>query len=127
MVSHIIFTQIDEISVGFSRRWIKDILRSHLIFKGPILTDDLNMEGANISIDYSDRMIAARKAGCDFTLLCNNRKGVVQILDKVPHVHHMVEKEKWELLRNYFSPANGLLAENKRWIRARELLKNISC
>lgn len=125
MASHIIFTQVDALSVGFSHFWLKEILRSRLQFKGPILTDDLNMEGANISMNYSDRVIAARGAGCDFTLLCNNHKGVVQVLDRLPHRHHMIEKDKWMLLRSNFSPVNGLLAENKRWIKARELLANV--
>ena len=60
------------------------------------------MEGANISKTYSDRVLAAREAGCDFALLCNNRRGVTQVLDQVSAATHRVSIEKWGLLRRQF-------------------------
>lgn len=102
MPAHIIFPDVDALPVGFSPIWLNDILRSRLHFNGVIISDDLNMEGANISANYADRMLAAREAGCDFTLLCNNRQGVIQILDHTACFFHRVKKEKWSCLQNHF-------------------------
>ncbi|TAK71599.1 MAG: beta-N-acetylhexosaminidase, partial [Gammaproteobacteria bacterium] len=55
MAAHIVFPEVDELPVGFSSRWLKDVLRTQLKFTGTILSDDLNMEGANISSHYADR------------------------------------------------------------------------
>lgn len=122
MASHIIFPDVDDVPVGFSAFWIKKILRSQLNFNGPIMTDDLNMEGANISLDFSDRVLAARDAGCDFSLLCNNKTAVVQVLDTLPYQQHLVEKSKWHKLQGNFPQRNKILSNNERWIKARELL-----
>jgi len=99
MAAHIIFPEVDDLPVGFSSRWLKDILRTHLKFTGTIFSDDLNMEGANISPHYADRVQAAREAGCDFALLCNNRKGVIAVLNNLPHELHRVSQEKWGILQ----------------------------
>lgn len=95
MAAHIVFPAIDSQAVGFSRRWLHDILRERLGFTGAVFSDDLNMEGANISSHYADRVIAAREAGCDFTLLCNNRHGVAQVLDTLSNDKHVIGPEKW--------------------------------
>lgn len=99
MAAHIIFPSVDPFAVTFSRRWLQDILRDRLRFQGIILSDDLNMEGANISACYADRMRAAKEAGCDFVLLCNNRSGVIQALDKLSASAYQVRKEKWGVLK----------------------------
>lgn len=122
MPAHIIFPEIDKLPVGFSSIWLKDILRSRLNFKGVIFSDDLNMEGANISSDYADRMLAARDAGCDFTLLCNNRYGVIQVLDRSTCSLHRVEKEKWYALKGNFSHFSESYQESKRWQATHEWL-----
>jgi beta-N-acetylhexosaminidase len=98
MSAHIVFPQIDRVPVGYSHVWLKDILRKRLGFAGTVLSDDLSMEGANISTNYDDRVRAAREAGCDFTLVCNNRMGVVQALDRLPAAQFQVEEAKWRRL-----------------------------
>lgn len=125
MAAHIIFSQIDELPVGFSSIWLKDILRKRLGFTGTIFSDDLNMEGANISANYVDRVIAAREAGCDFTLFCNNRQGVINVLDHLPHASHQVDKEKWGKLQGDFSRVQMPLSENHRWQKIHDFLLNL--
>ena len=122
MAAHIIFPKVDSMAVGFSQTWLKHILRERMGFTGVVLSDDLNMEGANISADFSDRMQAARDAGCDFTLICNNRRGVVQTLDRVDAGAHQVMQEKWRLLQGDFSRVNAEYQASERWRETKEFL-----
>lgn len=122
MAAHIIFPNVDHRAVGFSPVWLQTILRQQLGFKGSVLSDDLNMEGANISTNYADRVLAAREAGCDFALLCNNRAGVIQALDAVPEAKHQVEQDKWQALQSNFSHEQTSFEESKRWQTTREFL-----
>lgn len=126
MAAHIIYPQIDAYPVGFSRYWLQTVLRDRLQFRGVIFSDDLNMEGANISANYADRVAAAREAGCDFTLLCNNRAGAVQALDGLRYQMHQVSRERWESVKGDFSRIQQPLHENQRWQRARDLFMNVS-
>ncbi len=126
MPAHIIFPEVDENPVGFSSVWLQTILRKQLNFSGVIVSDDLHMEGANISENYADRVQAARMAGCDFTLLCNNRSGVIQVLDHLSERHHRVSEEKWRLLRGDFSSIEPSYQTNKRWQETHEFLLNMA-
>lgn len=102
MAAHITFPRVDKYPVGYSAVWLKNILRKKLNFSGVIFSDDLSMEGANISADYADRVKAANEAGCDFTLICNHRAGVIQALDLLPH-SLQVSGEKWLPLKGRFN------------------------
>jgi beta-N-acetylhexosaminidase len=121
MPAHIVFSRVDTLPVGFSSVWLKTILRKQLGFTGTIISDDLNMAGANISNHYEDRVIAAREAGCDFTLLCNNRRGVIEVLDNLTYENHQVDKEKWSVLQGKFSSMKPY-HETKRWQDTQEFL-----
>lgn len=121
MAAHIIFPQVDELPVGFSHRWLQDILRKRLQFAGVIISDDLNMEGANISTNFPDRVMAAREAGCDFTLVCNNRVGAIQVLDNLPSAAHKISRDKWSVLLSQYS-CHEPYQKSKRWLETREYL-----
>lgn len=103
MASHLIFPAIDEKPVGFSRRWITELLRERYHYQGVILTDDLNMQGASVVGDCTTRVIESREAGCDFALLCNNREGVIHALDHLPQAKHQVSEACWRALREKYT------------------------
>jgi beta-N-acetylhexosaminidase len=99
MAAHILFPNIDNVQAGFSRFWLNNILREQLQFNGVIFTDDLNMQGADLSTNYADRVVRAREAGCDFALLCNNRQGVIETMDNLNPDDHQVTEQKWKMLQ----------------------------
>ncbi|HEX7048222.1 MAG TPA: beta-N-acetylhexosaminidase [Gammaproteobacteria bacterium] len=81
MMAHVVYPKIDELPASFSPRWIKQELRDGLRFQGAVFCDDLSMEGAAGLGDYNARARQALHAGCDMLPVCNNREGVMQILD----------------------------------------------
>jgi beta-N-acetylhexosaminidase len=83
MAAHVVFSEVDDRPAGFSRRWMYNELRGRLGFTGAIFTDDLSMAGAAAIGDMRARAEAALEAGCDVLSLCNNRQGVLQVIDSL--------------------------------------------
>jgi beta-N-acetylhexosaminidase len=97
MPAHVIYPKVDARPAGFSKRWLKDILRSQLGFQGAVFSDDLSMAGARLidgkEVTYTEAAATALQAGCDLVLLCNQStpdsprggQAVDELLDGLAH------------------------------------------
>ena len=81
MPAHVVYERLDVRPAGFSRRWIGDVLRGELGFRGIVFSDDLDMAAATTGGDHLDRANAALEAGCDVVLVCNDWSGAVEVVD----------------------------------------------
>ena len=82
MPAHVVYEQVDRSPAGFSRRWITDVLRKELGYDGLVISDDLDMVGAQAVGDIVARATAAISAGCDMVLVCNDLDAADALLSR---------------------------------------------
>ncbi len=92
MTAHVVYTAIDaEHPATTSPRVISEVIRSHIGFKGVLVSDDLSMKA--LDGDLGSRARAAIGAGCDLVLHCTG------IYDEMKEVVEALTPMTAELIR----------------------------
>jgi beta-N-acetylhexosaminidase len=123
MPAHVIYEQIDQQPAGFSRRWLKDILRKQLGFNGVIFSDDLNMAAASMGGSFSTRTTLALDSGCDMALVCNNSAGLDEVLDQMTLVKNSSSSRRLEKMQAKKTMATKEIVRHPQWAEAMTLIE----
>ena len=118
MMAHVVYSQVDTLPAGFSPRWVRDILRNHLQFKGLIFSDDLSMEAAACAGDHVARAQASLEAGCDMVLVCNNRAAAGCVAESLLACENPVAHTRMMRLHGRHPLDIQTLHANPRWEQA---------
>lgn len=86
MMAHVRYTSLDDAPASLSEKWIQGVLRGQLGFSGALFCDDLSMNGAAVVGSMEDRARLALAAGCDMLPVCNDRPGLVALLDSLKDI-----------------------------------------
>lgn len=120
MPAHVIYTQCDSQPASGSSYWLKEVLRQKLGFNGAIFSDDLGMKGAGFMGDFVSRSEKALAAGCDLLLLCNEREGVIDVLDNLKlhenQPHFKARQHRLQALFKRKSLDWKSLTQQSRWL-----------
>ncbi len=74
MVAHAAYPQVtkDKTPASISRKWITDILRKKIGYRGLIVSDDLEMGGVLSAAPIEAAAVETIRAGADIYLICHN-------------------------------------------------------
>ena len=122
MMGHVLFPAVDSVPASFSRRWVGEILRGELDFRGVVFADDLTMEGASAMGGVVARAEAALAAGCDVLPVCNRRESVVALLDGLKSQPGPASQMRVLRMRGKEAPDRAELMASERYRQSRELL-----
>jgi beta-N-acetylhexosaminidase len=71
MMAHVVYPAVAPEPAGYSPRWIQEILREEMGFRGVVFSDDIGMAAAFSAGGIKARVDAHLDAGCDVVLVCH--------------------------------------------------------
>ncbi|MGY0558230.1 MULTISPECIES: beta-N-acetylhexosaminidase [unclassified Lysobacter] len=71
MMAHVVYPQVAPEPAGYSKRWIEEILRQEMGFRGVVFSDDIGMAAAFSAGGVKQRVDLHLDAGCDVVLVCH--------------------------------------------------------
>ncbi len=76
MVAHAAYPAVtnDKLPASLSRKWMQDILRKKIGYRGLIISDDLEMGGVLSTGEIEDVAVETLRAGADMFLVCHNQE-----------------------------------------------------
>jgi beta-N-acetylhexosaminidase len=124
MPAHVIYPKVDPQLAGFSRFWLREVLRRRLGFQGVIFSDDLSMAAAENAGGYAERAAAALQAGCDMVLVCNNRAAAVDVLGALKEYDDPASHVRLVRMHGRHRVGRQQLHLDPRWSEAVEALSS---
>ena len=78
MVAHAAYPDVtrDNTPASLSRKWMVDVLRKKIGFRGVVMADDLEMGGVLAAASIEDAAVETLKAGSDLFPICHNEEKV---------------------------------------------------
>jgi len=85
MVGHAAYPGVtgDHTPASLSQKWMTDILRKKIGYRGLIISDDLDMGGVLASTSIEDAAIETLRAGADLFLVCQRQENVWRSFEAV--------------------------------------------
>jgi beta-N-acetylhexosaminidase len=85
MVAHISYPKItgDNSPASLSKKWISEILRQKIGYRGLVISDDLDMGGVLNSASIEDAAVETLRAGSDLFLVCQKEEHVWRAYEAV--------------------------------------------
>jgi beta-N-acetylhexosaminidase len=142
MVGHIAYPEVtgDQTPASLSRKWITDVLRKRIGYKGLITTDDLEMGGVLAALPIEQTAVESLRAGSDIYLVCHKGERVracyeavlreaekssrfrQRVLDSAAHVRRVKQRAP-ELTRRFPAPSTDAAIDKLRqrlWLLGEE-------
>src|ERR671912_1658354 len=112
MMAHVAYPAVAPEPAGYSPRWMQEILRRDMGFRGVIFSDDIGMAAAESAGGVKARIDAHLDAGCDVVLVCPPALGAesLRAMDGRPDGNNAAIAS---LLGRGFAGWDGLLAESR--------------
>ena len=78
MVAHCAYPSVtgDKTPASLSRKWMTEVLRRKIGYRGLIVSDDLEMGGVQAAAEIGDAAVATIRAGADIFLVCHKEENV---------------------------------------------------
>ncbi|MCU1307714.1 MAG: Beta-N-acetylhexosaminidase [Acidobacteriaceae bacterium] len=85
MVAHAAYPAVtkDNTPASLSRKWMTDVLRKKIGYRGLILTDDLEMGGVLAAAPMGEAAVRTLRAGADMFLVCHKEDYVIEAYEAV--------------------------------------------
>jgi beta-N-acetylhexosaminidase len=97
---------------SLSKKWITDILRKKIGYRGLICSDDLEMGGVLAAAPIEEATVAHIRAGGDLALICHHEEFVLRAHEALTREAERDSK----LSRRVHESARRVLAFKKRWL-----------
>jgi len=85
MVAHAAYPKVtgDRTPASLSKKWMSDILRKKVGYRGLIITDDLDMGGVLAAASIEEAAVETLRAGADMFLVCQKEESVWRAFEAV--------------------------------------------
>ena len=113
MVAHCAYPAVtgDKLPASLSNKFMKDILRRKIGYKGLVMADDLEMGGVLAVGSIQNAALECLRAGADMFLVCRKEEFVIATYEAVLHEAER-DKKFAQVVR---AAADRVLTQKKRW------------